>query len=188
MGRTRSLRYALRPSGRKYIIHSLIKSHVSSESDGEDDDGDDDDNGGGGGSNGSPSPRRIRRGSRTEMKRTGQVYDQSKLDGAAVFKQYEGMCWDDQLYRAAWARWGGSRLSEISVKGSDWEDTGKGLNDDDDDDKDFHEGGENHYRKRRKGNGKGKGKETGLENVNLKTESEGIARIADVDEKDHIQD
>lgn len=70
MGRTRSMRYALRPGGKKY--------------------------------------EQDEHGDKVEMKRTGKVYDQSKLEGAKTFTQYEHMCWDDEAYRRLWVEWGGN--------------------------------------------------------------------------------
>ncbi|WWC89987.1 uncharacterized protein L201_004917 [Kwoniella dendrophila CBS 6074] len=64
MGRTRSLRYALRPGGRKY-----------DEKTGK------------------------------ENKRTGKVYDQSKLDGANIYESWLDKCWNDEQYKKAWENW-----------------------------------------------------------------------------------
>lgn len=68
MGRTRSLRYALRPGGKKY----------------EHDD---------------------ETGEKKEIKRTGEVHDQGKLDGAGVFAEVLKRCWEDGWYQDAFERW-----------------------------------------------------------------------------------
>ncbi|KAI9638095.1 uncharacterized protein MKK02DRAFT_14696, partial [Dioszegia hungarica] len=67
MGRTRSLRYALRPGGKKY----------------EHDD---------------------ETGEKKEIKRTGEVHDQGKLDGAGVFAEVLKRCWEDGWYQDAFER------------------------------------------------------------------------------------
>ncbi|WVR05186.1 hypothetical protein IAU60_002198 [Kwoniella sp. DSM 27419] len=78
MGRTRSLRYALRPGGRKY----------------------------------DPSTGK-------ERQRTGQVYDQGKLDGAGVYEAWLARCWDDEAYKELWDEWrDGARPSPLASAGS----------------------------------------------------------------------
>ncbi|WRT67182.1 uncharacterized protein IL334_004148 [Kwoniella shivajii] len=64
MGRTRSLRYALRPGGKKYDSQTG-----------------------------------------KEFKRSGKIYDQGKLDGANVYEDYLGKCWDDLKYKKSWDGW-----------------------------------------------------------------------------------
>lgn len=84
MGRTRSLRYALRPGGRKY-------GPVPTET---------------------PGPSKHRRDGTAvgeEMKRTGKVYDQGKLDGAGIFEGYEKRCWADEVYTRMWDEWKASQ-------------------------------------------------------------------------------
>lgn len=73
MGRTRSMRYALRPGGKKY-------------------DKDED-------------------GNKVEMKRTGEVHDEEKLEGAKIFTRYEKRCWEDEVYRRLWVEWGGNETA-----------------------------------------------------------------------------
>lgn len=68
MGRTRSLRYALRPGGKKYATDPDT-------------------------------------GEKKEMKRTGEVYDQGKLDGAGVFERVLKRCWEDSWYADTFERW-----------------------------------------------------------------------------------
>ncbi len=64
MGRTRSLRYALRPGGRKY-----------DPADGQ------------------------------EMERTGEVADQSKLEGAKIFETFLKRVEEDEVYVKTKADW-----------------------------------------------------------------------------------
>ncbi|WWC69417.1 uncharacterized protein I206_103356 [Kwoniella pini CBS 10737] len=70
MGRTRSLRYALRPGGKKY----------------------------------DPSTGK-------ERKRTGEVYDQGKLDGANIYEKWLDKCWNDKIYKKAWEDWKDGKIS-----------------------------------------------------------------------------
>lgn len=112
MGRTRSLRYALRPGGRKYAYvsdgndgdkgessskaassskpSSLKATKHSPACDDAADDVDDD----------HPGGRR-----KVAMKRTGEVYDEEKLKGAQVFEGYLDRCWADEVYSRAWEAW-----------------------------------------------------------------------------------
>lgn len=77
MGRTRSLRYALRRGGRKYKEEPPHKAGSG------------------------PSTRAAM----TEIPRTGEIYDREKSKGAAIFEQYLNRCWDDQTYSQAFERW-----------------------------------------------------------------------------------
>jgi hypothetical protein len=103
MGRTRSLRYALRPGGRKYARITDSDGDVPS------------------GPSGSKSSktqshheheheheRAVSEGPRKkgkEIQRTGKVYDEEKLRGAEVFGGYEKRAWGDSVYADAWERW-----------------------------------------------------------------------------------
>ena len=96
MGRTRSLRYALRKGGKKYAYpgeEATISAKSGSTSKGKRKAVDD------------PDEETGDREGRVEIPRTGQVYDQGKLNGAEVFRSYEKKCWDDDVYREAWEDW-----------------------------------------------------------------------------------
>ena len=88
MGRTRSLRYALRKGGKKY----------EQPSDNADLDLDEDDD----------ATYQIKRATGERLKvipRTGEVYDQGKLNGAGIFRLYENHCWADEVYVELWDEW-----------------------------------------------------------------------------------
>jgi hypothetical protein len=93
MGRTRSLRYALRKGGRKYEPTSSANSDSKSNGKGKtkaqsvDVDGEED------------------RRTKTEIPRTGEIYDQGKLDGANIFEGYLDKCWACEEYSKAWEDW-----------------------------------------------------------------------------------
>jgi hypothetical protein len=95
MGRTRSLRYALRKGGRKYEPTTSADSKSPSQSDGKgktkaqsvDVDSEED------------------RKTKTEIPRTGEIYDQGKLDGANIFEGYLDKCWASGEYAKAWEDW-----------------------------------------------------------------------------------
>lgn len=89
MGRTRSLRYALRKGGRKY-------EHPSTEGNGK----------GKGKATAEVSSEKEDHEKRgKEIPRTGEVYDQGKLEGANIFEGYLDRCWDDEVYSKAWTDW-----------------------------------------------------------------------------------
>lgn len=92
MGRTRSLRYALRKGGRKYEENDS-KGKGKRKTGGHDDGDDDGDNG------------QEKRSGREEIPRTGEVYDESKLEGANIFEGYLDKCWQDEVYAQAWEDW-----------------------------------------------------------------------------------
>jgi hypothetical protein len=93
MGRTRSLRYALRKGGRKYEPTASADSKSQSKEKGKtkansvDADGEED------------------RRTKTEIPRTGEIYDQGKLDGANIFEGYLDKCWASGEYAKAWEDW-----------------------------------------------------------------------------------
>lgn len=89
MGRTRSLRYALRKGGRKYEDPTESKGKRKRT-----DDDDETEEGQGG-----------RAAGRKEIPRTGEVYDESKLEGANIFEGYLDKCWADEVYVRAWEDW-----------------------------------------------------------------------------------
>lgn len=83
MGRTRSLRYALRPGGRKYQSNpSKAKA--------------DDDQAEGTSNN---------RTDKVEIPRTGEVHDDEKVRGAGVFEEYLKKVWADENYQIKWEEW-----------------------------------------------------------------------------------
>jgi hypothetical protein len=120
MGRTRSLRYALRPGGRKYARVTDSDGDVPS------------------GPSGSKSPKTqshhehehehehaVSDGPRNgekkgkEMQRTGKVYDKEKLQGAEVFRGYENRAWGDEVYADAWERWKAGERGFLSSNDSE---------------------------------------------------------------------
>jgi hypothetical protein len=89
MGRTRSLRYALRKGGRKYEplgSDSKIKGKEK-------------------GRRKTKEEEDEERKLKTEIPRTGEVYDQEKLNGANVFEEYLAKCWESEEYSKAWEEW-----------------------------------------------------------------------------------
>ena len=101
MGRTRSLRYALRKGGRKYEplaseakVTAKGKRKTKEEEDEE-------------------------RKMKTEIPRTGEVYDQEKLNGANVFEEYLAKCWESEEYSKAWEDWREAGKN----KGKEWSST-----------------------------------------------------------------
>ena len=86
MGRTRSLRYALRKGGRKYepLEQDSKRDKGKRETKEEEDE---------------------ERKMKTEIPRTGEVYDQEKLNGANVFETYLEKCWGDEDYSKVWEDW-----------------------------------------------------------------------------------
>lgn len=94
MGRTRSLRYALRPGGRKY---GPLPADPESKA-------------------GSSVIRRDGTAVGAEIGRTGKVYDQGKLDGAGIFAGYEDRCWQDQVYQRLWDEWKAGQAKEVKGK------------------------------------------------------------------------
>ena len=104
MGRTRSLRYALRKGGRKY--EPTLTSNPESKGKG---------NGNG---KGKSEEGEEDRGTKTEIPRTGEVYDQGKLDGANVFEGYLDKCWECGDYSKAWDEWreAGKKKSRSGTK------------------------------------------------------------------------
>jgi hypothetical protein len=119
MGRTRSLRYALRKGGRKYEqapdSHSAPgsaptpkKSKVgkgngaAAATDEEDEDEDE----------------KPERGKKKEIPRTGEIYDEGKLEGANIFEGYLNRCWEEEAYSKAWDDWreAGKKASSASNK------------------------------------------------------------------------
>ena len=89
MGRTRSLRYALRKGGRKYEpVEPDPKSPKRSK-----------------GKRKTKEEEDEERKMKTEIPRTGEVYDQEKLNGANVFEEYLKKCWDSEEYSTAWEGW-----------------------------------------------------------------------------------
>jgi len=87
MGRTRSLRYALRKGGRKYEpLESDSKDKVK-------------------GKRKTKEEEDEERKLKTEIPRTGEVYDQEKLNGANVFEEYLAKCWESEEYSKAWEEW-----------------------------------------------------------------------------------
>jgi hypothetical protein len=87
MGRTRSLRYALRKGGRKY---EPLESDPKDKSKGRRKTKEEED-----------EERKLK----TEIPRTGEVYDQEKLNGANVFEEYLAKCWESEEYCQAWEEW-----------------------------------------------------------------------------------
>jgi hypothetical protein len=90
MGRTRSLRYALRKGGKKYDYGNADEKPNKA-------------------GTGKVQERELdahghRLGGK-EIPRTGEVFDQGKLDGAGVFESYLKRCWADQVYNSAWEEW-----------------------------------------------------------------------------------
>jgi hypothetical protein len=86
MGRTRSLRYALRKGGRKYEpVEPDPKREKGKRKTKEEED-------------------EVRH-TKTEIPRTGEVYDQEKLNGANVFEEYLAKCWGSEEYSKAWEDW-----------------------------------------------------------------------------------
>ena len=102
MGRTRSLRYALRKGGRKYEPTSTSESELK----------------GKGGGKGKSEEGEEDRGTKTEIPRTGEIYDQGKLDGANVFEGYLDKCWGCEEYSNAWEEWreAGKKKSRSGTK------------------------------------------------------------------------
>ena len=105
MGRTRSLRYALRKGGRKY-------EHLQNPPDEGDEKGkrkrtpaDEDAERADGTGDTDEKGHAEKRGDRKEIPRTGEVYDESKLKGANIFEGYLDRCWADEKYAKAWADW-----------------------------------------------------------------------------------
>ena len=96
MGRTRSLRYALRPGGRKYESSSL-------EGGNKDEDKDKD----AGGNHGKGKASGKGKGKGKEIPRTGKVYDEEKSRGARVFEDHLERVWADEVYLAWWEEWRG---------------------------------------------------------------------------------
>ena len=87
MGRTRSLRYALRKGGRKYEpLETDPKDKPK-------------------GRRKSKEEEDEERKLKTELPRTGEVYDQEKLNGANVFEEYLAKCWESEEYSKAWEEW-----------------------------------------------------------------------------------
>lgn len=103
MGRTRSLRYALRKGGRKYEQPNpetdVKRKPKRSGDDDEDDEAEGEIRAGEKGSHTS------RVAGRKEIPRTGEVYDESKLEGANIFEGYLDRCWADEVYARAWQDW-----------------------------------------------------------------------------------
>lgn len=87
MGRTRSLRYALRKCGRKYEPTPTSKPESKGKGKGKSEEGEEE------------------KGAKTEIPRTGEIYDQGKLDGANVFEGYLDQCWGCEEYSKAWDEW-----------------------------------------------------------------------------------
>jgi hypothetical protein len=120
MGRTRSLRYALRKGGRKYEQPSSGSEskqerkgkgkdkHQSTDNDNHNDEGDGDEVADEKESNKEPA-----RAGRKEIPRTGEVYDRGKLEGANIFEGYLNRCWEAEGYSKAWEDW-----REAGKKGS----------------------------------------------------------------------
>jgi hypothetical protein len=91
MGRTRSLRYALRKGGRKYEpLESDPKGKGKETEKGRRKTKEEED-----------EERKLK----TEIPRTGEVYDQEKLNGANVFEEYLDRCWASEEYSKAWEDW-----------------------------------------------------------------------------------
>lgn len=107
MGRTRSLRYALRPGGRKYAYVSgedkgnKGESLASASSKAAQRPSHDDDDG----STSDPHDDHSNGRRKVAMKRTGKVYDEEKLKGAQIFEGYLDRCWADEVYSRAWEAW-----------------------------------------------------------------------------------
>lgn len=57
------------------------------------------------GHEGEEGSERETRAGRKEIPRTGEVYDESKLEGASVFEGYLDRCWRDEVYARAWEDW-----------------------------------------------------------------------------------
>jgi hypothetical protein len=92
MGRTRSLRYALRKGGRKYEATTSgpsFRSKGKAKSNGSEDEEEDE----------------KARSTKKEIPRTGEVYDEEKLKGANIFERYLGKCWECEIYKRAWEDW-----------------------------------------------------------------------------------
>ena len=92
MGRTRSLRYALRPGGRKYESSKRAigdKTESETEEKGK----------------GKGSGKGNEKGK--EIPRTGKVHDEEKLRGARVFEGHLERVWADEVYLASWSVWRG---------------------------------------------------------------------------------
>lgn len=83
MGRTRSLRYALRPGGRKYQTSSTSTSTSTP----------------------TPSSNLGKGKAKVEIPRTGEVRDEEKLRGAGVFTEYLEKVWADEMYIKRWEEW-----------------------------------------------------------------------------------
>ena len=110
MGRTRSLRYALRKGGKKYEPSKSINPSAAAKDEGKDEDG----------------TYQVKRATGERLKvipRTGKVYDEEKLRGAEIFRSYEGRCWDDEVYKAAFDDWksrhGATKKAQVKDKGED---------------------------------------------------------------------
>lgn len=108
MGRTRSLRYALRKGGKKYerAEDADGKNHGEGEGDvavkeekAELETDMEQEKGKGKALQGDGKP------AKKEIPRTGKVYDQTKLDGAQVFESFLDRCWADEVYKDAWESW-----------------------------------------------------------------------------------
>lgn len=120
MGRTRSLRYALRKGGRKYEQspcgnQQALKSskHATSKrSKGKDKETETDDD------ETEEKVEEPERGRKKEIPRTGQVYDKGKLEGANIFEGYLNRCWEEEAYSKAWEDWreAGKKASSASIK------------------------------------------------------------------------
>ncbi|RXK39494.1 hypothetical protein M231_03163 [Tremella mesenterica] len=85
MGRTRSLRYALRRGGKKYGTSSSTGAAT----------GESETTGG----------RVGKQPTRKEIPRTGKIYDEEKSKGASIFENYVKRCWEDETYVSAFEEW-----------------------------------------------------------------------------------
>lgn len=118
MGRTRSLRYALRKGGKKYEhpdsapeTDDIKGKRKRSEDNDQDNEAESKEKGIG---------HEVSRGSgRKEIPRTGEVYDEEKLEGANIFEGYLDRCWADEVYSRAWQDWReeGKRKQSIKANG-----------------------------------------------------------------------
>lgn len=112
MGRTRSLRYALRKGGRKYEHPSPDTDTKGKRKRTTTANDDDDEVSEGETHSGS------RAASRKEIPRTGQVYDESKLEGANIFEGYLDRCWADEVYARAWEEWREAGKRKVGTGGN----------------------------------------------------------------------
>lgn len=99
MGRTRSLRYALRKGGRKYEPPPVEEDKKGKRKRTAADNEDDRD------VTADAREHTGRNAGRKEIPRTGEVYDESKLEGANIFEGYLDRCWADETYARAWENW-----------------------------------------------------------------------------------